>query len=320
VSPVLVVAERSDGGVRKPTLELLTLARRLGEPAAVLFGPADDTAVATLGEYGAATVHVAQDPAIDAHLVLPKVEVLAALVRRLAPSAVLLTSGAEGKDIAARLAVRLDSGIVTDAVDVRAGTDGLEADQLVVAGAFTASSVITRGVPVITVRPNAVSAEKAPVRATVAPADVEIGEAARGAKILGRSPKAATGRPDLADAPVVVAGGRGVGSAEGFAIIERLADSLRAAVGASRAATDEKWYAHDFQIGQTGKTVAPQLYIANGISGAIQHRAGMQGSKTVVAVNKDPKAPIFSIADFGIVGDLHTVLPKLVDEIASRAN
>ena len=167
---------------------------------------------------------------------------------------------------------------------------------------------------------DAATAEAAPVTPTVEAADVELGDAVRAAKILGRSPKAATGRPDLADAAVVVAGGRGVGSAGGFKLIEQLADTLGAAVGASRAATDEKWYPHDFQIGQTGKTVAPQLYIASGISGAIQHRAGMQGSKTVVAVNKDPKAPIFSIADFGVVGDLHAVLPKLIDEISRRSS
>jgi electron transfer flavoprotein alpha subunit len=320
VSQVLVIAERSDRGVRKPTLELLTLARRLGEPAVVLFGPADDEAVALLGEHGAATIHVAEDPAIAEYLVLPKVEVIAALVGRVQPVAVLVTSGSEGKDIAGRLAVRLESGIITDAVDVRAGADGIEADQAVVAGEYTATSAVVRGIPVITVRPNAAPVEPAPVTPTVEAADVELSDAARGVKILGRSPKAATGRPDLADAAIVVSGGRGVGSAEGFGVIEQLADALGAAVGASRAATDEKWYAHDFQIGQTGKTVAPQLYIANGISGAIQHRAGMQGSKTVIAVNKDPKAPIFAIADFGVVGDLHTVLPKLIDEISRRTS
>jgi electron transfer flavoprotein alpha subunit len=320
VSQVLVIAERSDRGVRKPTLELLTLARRLGEPAVVLFGPADDETVAVLGEHGAATIHVAQDPAIAEYLAVPKVEVVAALAARLEPAAVLITSSSEGKDIAGRLAVRLGSGIVTDAVDVRAGVDGVEADQAVMAGEYTATSVVVRGVPVITVRPNAAAVEPAPVTPVVEAADVELTDAARGAKILGRSPKAATGRPDLADAAIVVSGGRGVGSADGFGLIEKLADTLGAAVGASRAATDEKWYAHDFQIGQTGKTVAPQLYIANGISGAIQHRAGMQGSKTVIAVNKDPKAPIFAIADFGVVGDLHAVLPKLIDEISRRTS
>jgi electron transfer flavoprotein alpha subunit len=318
VSQVLVVAERSGRGIRKPTLELLTLARRLGEPAVALFGPADDETVALLGRHGARTIHVAEDPAVTEHLVLPKVEVIAALVTRVQPVAVLITSGAEGKDVAGRLAVRLGSGILTDAIDVRPDENGIEADQSVVAGSYTATSIVTRGVPVITVRPNATTAEPAPVAPTVENADVELSQAARGARILARRPKAATGRPDLPDAAVIVSGGRGVGSAEGFKVIEQLADVLGAAVGASRAATDEKWYPHEFQVGQTGKTVAPQLYFASGISGAIQHRAGMQGSKTVVAVNKDPKAPIFALADLGVVGDLHTVLPKLVDEIVRR--
>ena len=320
MSEVLVIAERSEGGVRKPTLELLTLARRLGEPSVVLFGPADDAVVAQLGEYGAATVYVAADPAVAEYLVVPKVDVVTAIAQRVQPAAVLVTSGAEGKDVAGRVAVRLGSGILTDAIDVRAGADGLEVDQSVVAGEFVATSTIVRGVPVVTVMPNAVTPEPAAVTPVVQPADVELGEASRRARIVSRSPKQATGRPELAVAAVIVAGGRGVGSADGFGVIEKLADALGAAVGASRAATDEHWYPHDYQIGQTGKTVAPQLYIANGISGAIQHRAGMQGSKTVVAVNKDPKAPIFSIADFGVVGDLHSVIPQLIDEISKRTS
>jgi electron transfer flavoprotein alpha subunit len=320
VSEVLVIAERTQDGVRKPTLELLTLARRLGEPSAVLFGAGDDAVVAQLGEYGARKVYLAQDPAVAEYLVTPKVDVVTALAQRVQPAAVLVTSGAEGKDVAGRVAVRLGSGIITDAVDVRAGSAGPEADQSVVAGEWVATSTVVRGIPVITVMPNAVTPEPSAVTPVVEAADVELGDASRRTKIIGRAPKAATGRPELADAAVIVAGGRGVGSAEGFALIEQLADTLGGAVGASRAATDEKFYPHDYQIGQTGKTVAPQLYIANGISGAIQHRAGMQGSKTVIAVNKDPKAPIFSIADFGVVGDLHTVIPQLISEIAKRTS
>jgi electron transfer flavoprotein alpha subunit len=320
VSEVLVLVERTDSGIRKPTLELLTLARRIGEPSAVLFGPPDESVMDQLGQYGATTVYQAQDAAVAQYLVLPKVEVLTRLAGEVHPAAVLVTSGPEGKDIAGRLAVQLDSGIITDAVDVRAGADGPEADQSIVAGAWVATSSVVRGTPVITVRPNAVTPEPSPVVPRVVPADVELTEASRAARVLDRSAKVSSGRPELPDASVIVAGGRGVGSADGFAVIERLADVLGAAVGASRAATDEHWYPHEYQIGQTGKTVAPQLYIANGISGAIQHRAGMQGSKTVIAVNKDPKAPIFTLADFGVVGDLHTILPLLADEIAKRTS
>jgi len=317
VSEVLVIVERSESGVRKPTLELLTLARRLGEPSAVLFGPADDAVVAQLGEYGAVKVYAAADPVVGEYLVVPKVAVVSDLARRVQPAAVLLTSGPEGKDVAGRVAVRLESGVITDAVDVRPGADGVEADQSVVAGEYVATSTIVRGIPVITVMPNAVTPEPAPVTPAVETVAVEA-DLTGAARVVSRSPKAATGRPELADAAVIVSGGRGVGSAEAFGVLERLADTLGAAVGASRAATDEHWYPHEFQIGQTGKTVAPQLYIASGISGAIQHRAGMQGSKTVVAINKDPKAPIFAIADFGVVGDLHAVVPQLIDEIAKR--
>ena len=174
------------------------------------------------------------------------------------------------------------------------------------------------GTPVITVRPNAVPPEAAPVEPVVETVTVDVGAGDRGSRIAQRTPKTGTGRPDLADASVVVAGGRGMGSAEAFALLERLADSLGGAVAASRAATDLGWYDHDFQIGQTGKTVAPQLYLASGISGAVQHRAGMRGSRTVVAINKDPKAPMFRFADFGVVGDAHAVLPALIDEVERR--
>lgn len=318
MAEVLVLVERSDGVVRKATLELLTLARRLGDPAAVLCGPADEVTTGVLGEHGATRVYVAADPAIDEHLVAPKVDALVAAVRRAEPAAVLVTSGPEGTEVAARAAVRLDSGIITGAVDVTPGDGGPLVTQSVFSGTWTAQSQVVRGTPVISVRPNAVAPEVAPAQGVVETLDVEVGDASRGARVTRRAPKDHTGRPDLADAAIVVAGGRGMGSAEAFAVLEQLADALGAAVAASRAATDLGWYGHDFQVGQTGKTVAPQLYLAGGISGAIQHRAGMQGSRTIVAINKDPKAPIFGIADFGVVGDVHSVLPALVSEVEKR--
>ena len=323
MSDVLVLAERSGSGsgLRKATAELLTLAGRLGTAKAVLFGPADDKVVAELGRFGAAVVYSVDgslDP--DGYLAVAKAEALAQLAGAGGVSAVLITSGPEGKDVAGRLAVALDSGVVTDAVDVVAGPDGPQATQTVVAGQWLATSTVTRGTPVITVRPNAVTPQ--PAEGAAAPAveslSVPFSDLARAVQVVSRTAKKSTGRPELLDAPVVVAGGRGVGSAEAFGVLERLADVMGAAVGASRAATDLDWYPHEMQIGQTGKTVAPQLYLAAGVSGAIQHRAGMQGSKSIVAVNKDPKAPIFAIADLGVVGDLHTVLPALADEIARR--
>lgn len=318
MAEILVLVERSDEVVRKATLELLTLARRLGEPTALLCGPPDDAVVKVLGAYGATRVYAVENPDLEDYLVAPKADALVAVVKQTSPAVVLVTAGREGTEVAARAAVRLDSGIITGAVDVSAGEDGPVTTQSVCADTWTTQSQVVRGTPIITVRPNAVVPEEAPAEPVVESVQVTLGEGSRGSAVVRRTPKVGTGRPDLADASVVVAGGRGMGSAEAFEVLERLADELGGAVAASRAATDLGWYGHDFQIGQTGKTVAPQLYLASGISGAIQHRAGMQGSRTIVAINKDPKAPIFAIADLGVVGDAHDVLPALVSEVRRR--
>ncbi len=318
MAEVLVLVERSNGTVRKPTLELLTLARRLGEPAAVVCGPPDDAVLKTLAEYGAGHVYVADHPAMEDFLVAPKAQALADLARRTHPAAVLLTADREGTEVAARVAVRLDAGIITGAVDLTAEPEGPLVTKSVCSGTWTTRSRVVRGTPVITVRPNAVAPEVAPVEPVVEPVTPEIGDDVCNTRISRRVPRAVTGRPDLLDASIVVSGGRGMGSPDAFGVLEELADALGGAVAASRAATDLGWYGRDFQIGQTGKTVAPQLYLASGISGAIQHRAGMQGSRTIVAINTDPRAPIFDIADFGVVGDAHAVLPALVAEVKRR--
>ena len=315
---VLVLVERADGAVRKPTLELLTLARRLGDPVALVLGPADDDTVATLGRYGAGTVYVVDAPELTDYLVVPHAEAVTEVARQVDPVCVLVTSGPDGKEIAARVAVALDSGIITDAVDIAPSDSGPVVTQSVFSGSWLADSTVTSGTPVVTVRPNSATPEEAPTTPTVQQADVAFSDLARTAKVTGTTAKESTGRPDLTDAAIVVAGGRGMGSPEAFGMLEQLADALGGAVAAPRAATDMGWYGHEFQVGQTGKTVAPQLYLASGISGAIQHRAGMQGSKTIVAVNKDPKAPIFAIADFGVVGDLHTIVPAVIEELGKR--
>jgi electron transfer flavoprotein alpha subunit len=317
VTEVLVVAERSGATPRKATLELLTLARRLGDPAVLLCGPADAALLDELGRHGATRVYVVEDPVVSDYLVTPKTEALVHVVRRVAPTAVLVTASREGTEVAARAAVRLDSGIVTAATDVTADPEGPLVTQSVFSGTWTTQSQVVRGTPIITVRPNSVTAETSPVVPVVEQVTVPFTDAARATRV---SPGTTTSssRPDLTDAAIVVSGGRGMGSAEAFGLLERLADELGGAVAASRAATDLGWYGHDFQVGQTGKTVTPQLYLASGISGAIQHRAGMQGSRTIVAVNKDAAAPIFDIADFGVVGDAHVVLPALIDEIERR--
>ncbi|SEE41593.1 electron transfer flavoprotein subunit alpha/FixB family protein [Jiangella alba] len=313
MAEILVLVDHVDGAVRKTTLELLTLARRAGEPAAVFLGSGFDAARDTLGEYGAAKVYVVEAPEFEQYLVVPKAEALAQIAQTSGAAGVLLTSSPEGKEIAARLAVKLGSGVITDATDVAAD---LTTTQSVFAGGYTVTAQVTTGAPVITVKPNAITPEPAPATPAEEKVAVAFSEAATKARIVERKPRAATGRPELTEASIVVSGGRGTGG--DFAPVEALADALGAAVGASRAAVDSGWYPHAYQVGQTGKTVSPQLYLAAGISGAIQHRAGMQTSKTIVVVNKDPEAPIFAMADFGVVGDLHTVLPQATEEIRKR--
>jgi electron transfer flavoprotein alpha subunit len=317
MTEVLVLVDHEEAIVRRTTAELLTLARRLGEPSAVLIGGDVESTRETLMRYGAERIYTLDAPELTEFLVAPKAEALAQLVEQAEPVAVLLTSSAEGKEIAGRLAVKTASGLITDAVDVSVGEGGTPvATQSVFAGSYVVVSRVARGTPIIAVKPNSVTPVEAAGAGTVQPVTVSLSPAAMGARVVERLPRRATGRPDLAEASIVVSGGRG--TAGDFAPVEALADALGAAVGASRAAVDAGWYPHAYQVGQTGKTVSPQLYVATGISGAIQHRAGMQTSKTIVAVNKDPEAPIFELADFGVVGDLHTVLPAVTAKIEAR--
>jgi len=315
---VLVLAEHERGEVKKVTAELITLARRFGEASVVWTGAGADEGRARLAEFGAARVYVADDPAVTDFVVAPVAALLAQLIAEKTPSLVLIAGTGQGKEIAGRLAVKADSGVLTDAVDLVPGASGEPvAEQSVFGGSTVVHSRVKRGTPIVAVRPNAVSAVAEAGSAELVPVSLD-GESASAARITERVVAERGERPELTEASIVVSGGRGTGSAEGFGIIEQLADALGAAVGASRAVTDAGWYPHQFQVGQTGKTVSPQLYMAIGISGAIQHRAGMQTSKTIIAVNKDPEAPIFELADFGVVGDLFKVLPQLMEEIGKR--
>jgi electron transfer flavoprotein alpha subunit len=317
MTEILVLVDHVDGQVRKTTGELLTFARGLGEPSAVFVGSGADAAMEALARFGAVKVYVLDAPELTEFLVAPKAEVLAQLVERASPDAVLIASGGEGKEIAGRLAVKTSSGLITDAVDVALGDGGgVVTTQSVFAGNFTVAAAVTRGTPIVTVKPNSITPAPQPGAAVVEKVDVVVSEGAKAARIVSTEPRRSTGRPELTEAAIVVSGGRGTGG--DFSAVEAFADALGAAVGASRAAVDSGWYPHSFQVGQTGKTVSPQLYVANGISGAIQHRAGMQTSKTIVAVNKDEEAPIFELVDFGVVGDLKKVLPQATEEITKR--
>ncbi|WP_370329572.1 electron transfer flavoprotein subunit alpha/FixB family protein [Mycolicibacterium hippocampi] len=316
MAEVLVLAEHAEGALKKVSAELITAARALGEPSAVVVGKPGtaEPLIEGLKAAGAGKIYVAESDDAENYLITPQVDVLASLTESVTPAGVLLSANADGTEIAGRLAARIGSGVLTDVVEVKEGGKGIHS---IFGGAFTVEAEVVGDTPVITLRAGSVDAEPADGAGEVV--TVEVPAAAENAtKITSREPAVAGDRPELAEATVVVSGGRGVGSAENFGIVEELADSLGAAVGASRAAVDSGYYPGQFQVGQTGKTVSPQLYIALGISGAIQHRAGMQTSKTIIAVNKDEEAPIFEIADLGIVGDLFKVTPQLTEAVKTR--
>ncbi|MFC4336657.1 electron transfer flavoprotein subunit alpha/FixB family protein [Salininema proteolyticum] len=292
--------------------EVLTLARGLGEVAAAAFG---DEAASLAAEYGAASLYKVDADGLDDYFVAPKAEALASIAEGKEWQAVLVPSTDEGKAVAARLAVKLGTGFLTDVSALDGEGVGT---QEIFAGSRIVTSKVAKGVTVATVKAGSVAAEAAPSEPAAEAVDYTVGDDAKKVAVLETVEEPPGDRPGLTEADIVVSGGRGVGSAENFSLIEKVADAFGGAVGASRAAVDSGYYPHKFQVGQTGTTVSPQLYVAAGISGAIQHRAGMQTSKTIVAVNKDSDAPIFSMADYGVVGDLFNVLPQLLEEVEKR--
>ena len=315
MSDVIILADFSGDKATKTTAELATAGARIGSvTAVVLAGTGKGAALAaTVNQGPIANVLVIESDDFANFGVAASADALAALVKEKSPSAVLIASHAFGKEVAARVAVLTDSGIITDAVEVAA--DGT-ATQLVFGGSTTVHSKVSHGTSIITVRPNSVEADFATSTPAIENGVANISEAAKKAKVSSSQPPVKGGRPELTEANIVVSGGRGTNG--DFNVVEKFADELGAAVGASRAATDAGWYPHSHQVGQTGKTVSPQLYVACGISGAIQHRAGMQTSKTIVVVNKDPEAPLFDIADFGVIGDLFNVLPQATQGISAK--
>jgi electron transfer flavoprotein alpha subunit len=312
MSKVFILADFSGEKASKTTAELATAGARIGSVTAVVLAAAGKGAAlaATVNQGPIANVLVVESDDFAQFGVAASADALASLIKENSPSAVLIASHAFGKEVAARVAVLTESGIITDAVDVAADAT---ATQLVFGGSTTVHSKVSHGTPIITVRPNSVEADLTAATPAIETATVAISDAAKKSKISSSQPPVKGGRPELTEANIVVSGGRGTNG--DFAAVEKFADELGAAVGASRAATDAGWYPHSHQVGQTGKSVSPQLYVACGISGAIQHRAGMQTSKTIVVVNKDPEAPLFDIADFGVIGDLFNVLPQATKSI-----
>jgi len=312
---ILILADHEAGKVAKTAAELATFAKRGGSPLAVLLAPAGqaDALGSQLANTEIEKVIAVESDDFARHGIAAMVDALAQIIESQKPSAVLIASSARGKEIAGRLAVRINSGVITDAIDLAAD---LGATQSIFGGSFTVSSRVKTGIPVITLRPSAIEPAATSQTPAIEKVSITISEKAKLVTISNTQPAVKGGRPELTEAKIVISGGRGTNG--DFTQVEAMADLLGAAVGASRAATDAGWYPHTHQVGQTGKTVSPQLYVACGISGAIQHRAGMQTSKTIIAINKDPEAPIFDLADFGVVGDLFAILPQAREAIASK--
>ncbi len=317
---IWVVAEATDGEVAATTLELLTKARDLADTVECVYAGDDaDDLAETLGAYGAETIHQTGD--LDGQLVGVPVATAIAEVCEAGdgPDAILMATTYDGRDIASRLSVKLDRTVITNVVDIELDGDDLVGTEPVFGGTTDVKTKFTGEGPfLMLVRPKSFPAESADGPAADVE-DLDVGDtgSAAGAVVTERHVEESDG-PKLDEAAIVVSGGRGLGEPDKFEMVESLAKSLGGAAGASRAIVDAGWVPYSYQVGQTGKVVKPDIYIAVGISGATQHLVGMKGSKNIIAINKDPEAPIFAVADLGIVGDVHKVMPQLIEALAKR--
>jgi electron transfer flavoprotein alpha subunit len=314
---IWVYAEQGEGRPTGTTLELLTRARELGDVEAVALGPGAREAAASLGRHGAKRVLVNEDAAFAEYLAEPATDCLAALVPAESPDLVLFGVSADSREVAGRLAARLGTGLIANAQDVEVRDGGFVAKVSYFGGAKVATYRANTSPAIVLVRPKSFEATESGGEAEVVEVDAAIGEGSRRAHIVETRTEAGD-KVKLEDAKVVVSGGRGLGGPENFHYVEELADALEGAAGASRAIVDAGWVPYALQVGQTGKTVRPGVYIAAGISGAMQHTVGMKGAKVIVAINKDPDAPILKMADLGVVGDALKILPRLTEAVKAK--
>jgi electron transfer flavoprotein alpha subunit len=317
MAKIWVYAEQSQGRPAATTLELLTKARQLGDVEAVALGPGARASAAALGRHGARRVHVNEDPAFAEYLAEPAADCLAALVAEGRPDVILFGFSPDPREVAGRLAARLGTGLIANAMDVEAAGDGFVARVPYFGGAKVATYRANTSPAIVLLRPKSFEISECGGEAEVVEVSAAIGDGSRRARIVETRTEAAD-KVKLEDARVVVSGGRGLGGPENFHYVEELADALGGAAGASRAIVDAGWVPYSMQVGQTGKTVRPGVYIAAGISGAMQHTVGMKGAKVIVAINKDPDAPILKMADLGVVGDALKILPKLTEAVRAK--
>jgi electron transfer flavoprotein alpha subunit len=315
MAKIWVYAEVVNGKLDPTALELLTKARSLdGELEAIALGPGATEAVGPLGEHGATTVYASDDEVFDEYVAQPAATALNQLVQEHGPELIVFATNYDSRDVAGRLSAKLDATLMSNAIDF-----GLDSARTAIAGGGTFVDVKLEGSPkLVLVRPKSFDPEPSGGSANVVPVEVEISDDAKKAKRVEKHEETASG-PKLEEAPVVISGGRGLQEAKNFELLDQLSEALGgAAVGATRAVVDAGWVPYAYQVGQTGVTVKPSVYLAFGISGATQHMVGMKGAKKIIAVNKDEDAPIFQIADLGIVGDALKILPQLIEEVKAR--